>query len=123
MATFDGLVLRRCLSDRDEILHAGFYWYELAYRINGMSVVCLRTEDTPERSIFFWPIFGWCQLLPRFDARKLETTASEVQEAFLMSHSCSTSSPSGDLVEGSPPVAHTLPRFRVLVKFVLEIPL
>ena len=58
MATFDGLVLRRCLSDRDETLHAGFYWHELAYRINGMSVSCLRTEDTLEQSIFFGLISG-----------------------------------------------------------------
>ena len=59
MATFDGLVPRRCLHDRDEILHAGFYWHELAYRINGMSVACLGTEDTPEgSSILFGSISG-----------------------------------------------------------------
>ena len=52
MATFDGLVLRRCLYDRDETLHAGFYGHELAYRTNGMSVACLRAEDTLEESIF-----------------------------------------------------------------------
>ena len=57
-ATFDELVLRIPLVDRDEILHAGFYRHELAYRINGMSVTCLRTEDTPERSIFFGQFFG-----------------------------------------------------------------
>ena len=53
MATFDGLVLRRSLLDRDEALHAGFYWHELAYRTNGMLVSCLRAEDTLGRSIFF----------------------------------------------------------------------
>ena len=53
MATFDGLVLRRCLYDRDEILHAGFYWHELAHRINGMSVSCLRSEVNLAESIFF----------------------------------------------------------------------
>ena len=66
MATFDGLVLRRCLYDRDETLHAGFYWHELAYRINGMSVSCLRTEDTLEESIFsgkFLVMLGFCCIL------------------------------------------------------------
>ena len=53
MATFDGLVLRRCLYDRDETLHAGFCGHELAHRTNGMSVACLRAEDTLEESIFF----------------------------------------------------------------------
>ena len=61
MATFGRLVLY----DRDETLHAGF-WHELAYRINGMSVACLRAEDTLEESIFFGQISGdawFCRIL------------------------------------------------------------
>ena len=72
-ATFDELVLRISLVDRDEILHAGFYRHELAYRTNGMSVACLRAEDTPGRSIFFEVIFGWCLVMLGFAASQLAT--------------------------------------------------
>ena len=73
-----------------------------------MSLSCLRAEDDPEESIFFGAISACSRLLQRFDARELETAVSAAQEKFLTSNSCSTSFPGGDLVDGSPPVAHII---------------
>ena len=55
MATFDELVLEISLVEFAETLHAKFYLYEFNFLPNGVSVVALNVEDTPEESIFSGP--------------------------------------------------------------------
>ena len=106
MATFDWLVLRRPLSDRDETFACRFLLARTC--LQNQRHVCNSPEDrghTGAEHLFranFW-------VMPdsfSFEVRKLDKASSDDQGDILMLHSCSTSSPGGDLVDGSPPVAH-----------------